>query len=77
MLAPEDWKWKTLAQFYEELENKGVAVNLAPLVGHSTLRSAVMGCENGPPSPDELKRLKYLLEKELDLGALGLSTGLI
>jgi len=77
VLAPEDWKWKTLAQFYEELENKGVAVNLAPLVGHSTLRSAVMGYENGPPSPDELKQLKYLLEKELDLGAFGMSTGLI
>ena len=77
VLAPEDWKWKTLAQFYEELENNGVAVNLAPLVGHSTLRSAVMGYQNGPPSPDQLKRLKYLLEKELDLGAFGLSTGLI
>jgi len=77
VLAPEDWKWKTLAQFYEELENKGVAVNLAPLVGHSTLRSAVMGYQSGPPSPDQLKRLKYLLEKELDLGAFGMSTGLI
>ncbi|MEN8758308.1 MAG: D-aminoacylase, partial [Desulfobacterales bacterium] len=77
VLTPQDWKWKTLAQFYEELENKGVAVNLAPLVGHSTLRSAVMGYENGPPSPDELKQLKYLLEKELDLGAFGMSTGLI
>ena len=77
VLAPEDWKWKTLAQFYEELENNGVAVNLAPLVGHSTLRSAVMGYQSGPPSPDQLKRLKYLLEKELDLGAFGLSTGLI
>ena len=77
VLAPEDWKWKTLAQFYENLESKGVAVNLAPLVGHSTLRSAVMGYKNGPPSPDELKQLKYLLEKELDLGAFGMSTGLI
>jgi N-acyl-D-amino-acid deacylase len=77
VLAPEDWKWKTLAQFYENLESKGVAVNLAPLVGHSTLRSAVMGYKDGPPSPDELKQLKYLLEKELDLGAFGMSTGLI
>jgi len=76
-LAPRDWKWKTLAQFYEELEDHGVAVNLAPLVGHSTLRSAVMGYQSGPPSPDQLKQLKYLLEKELDLGAFGLSTGLI
>ena len=77
VLAPGDWKWTTLSQFYEELGSKGVAVNLAPLVGHSTLRSAVMGYKDGPPSPDELKQLKYLLEKELDLGAFGMSTGLI
>ena len=77
VLKARDWKWKTLAHFYEELEKKGVAVNLAPLVGHSTLRSAVMGYDKGPPPPDELRQLKYLIEKELDLGAFGLSTGLI
>lgn len=76
-LVPEDWKWRTLAQFFEELEDKGVAVNVAPLVGHSTLRSAVMGYGRGPPSPDQLNQMRYLLEKELELGAFGLSTGLI
>jgi N-acyl-D-amino-acid deacylase len=54
-----------------------VAINLAPLVGHSTLRSAVMGYEGGPPSPQQLKEMKYLLKKELDQGAFGLSSGLI
>ncbi len=77
VLAPGDWKWKTLSQFYEELETKGIAVNVAPLVGHSTLRAAVMGYESGPPSADELKRMKRLLEIELDRGAFGMSTGLI
>jgi N-acyl-D-amino-acid deacylase len=77
VLAPRDWKWRTLSQFYEALEKKGVAVNVAPLVGHSTLRSAVMGYASGPPSADELKRMKRLLEIELDQGAFGMSTGLI
>jgi N-acyl-D-amino-acid deacylase len=48
VLAPADWKWKTMSQFYEGLEKKGMAVNVAPLVGHSTLRAAVMGYANGP-----------------------------
>jgi N-acyl-D-amino-acid deacylase len=76
-MAPEDWKWGTLSRFYEELENKGIAVNVAPLVGHSTLRAGVMGYESGPPNGDELKRMKRLLEMELDRGAFGMSTGLI
>ena len=76
-LAPEEWKWKTLSQFYDELAKKGMAVNVAPLVGHSTLRSGVMGFEDRPPSPDEFQRLKRLLEAELDRGAFGMSSGLI
>jgi len=77
VLAPRDWKWKTLSQFYEELEKKGVALNVAPLVGHSTLRAAVMGYASGPPSSGELQRMKRLLQIELDRGAFGMSTGLI
>jgi len=76
-LAPRDWRWRTLSQFYDELEKKGVAVNVAPLVGHSTLRAATMGYESGPPSSDELQQMKRLLEIELDQGAFGMSTGLI
>jgi N-acyl-D-amino-acid deacylase len=76
-LPAADWKWRTLALFYEELGKNGIAVNVAPLVGHSTLRCAVMGYEGRPPSSDELKHLKRLLEEELDQGAFGLSSGLI
>ena len=47
-LAPADWRWKTLAHFYDDLGKNGIAVNVAPLVGHSTLRSAVMGYEEDP-----------------------------
>lgn len=77
VIAPEDWKWKNLSHFYEELEEKGVSVNLAPLVGHSVLRAAVMGYESGPPSSEELQRMIRLLEIALDQGAFGMSSGLI
>ena len=76
-LSDGDWKWKTLSKFYQSLENKSLAVNVAPLVGHSTLRTAVMGYETGPPSHDRLEAMKRLLKIELDRGAFGLSTGLI
>ncbi len=77
VLAPEDWKWRTLGEFYLELGKTGMAVNVAPLVGHSTLRSGVMGYADRPPSADELNQMKGLLEKELDLGIFGMSSGLI
>ena len=77
VLAPADWRWRTLAHFYEDLAMNGIAVNVAPLVGHSTLRCAVMGYESTAPTSDELNRLKGLLEEALDQGAFGMSTGLI
>jgi N-acyl-D-amino-acid deacylase len=77
VLLPQDWNWKTLSQFHEELETKGIALNVAPLVGHSTLRSGVMGYAGGPPNSEELNQMRHLLEKELEQGAFGLSAGLI
>ena len=58
ILTPQDWKWGTLTQFYDELESKGIAVNVAPLVGHSTLRCGVMGYKSGPPTSEEFNQMK-------------------
>jgi N-acyl-D-amino-acid deacylase len=77
VLKSRDWNWHTLAQFYQELEGKGIAVNVAPLVGHSTLRSGVMGYADGPPTAEDLNEMHRLLEIELQQGAFGLSAGLI
>ena len=47
------------------------------LVGHGTLRLAVMDFVNRDPSSEELERLKTLLDRELKSGAFGMSLGLI
>ena len=51
--------------------------NLAPLVGHGTLRAAVMGFEDRAPTAIEMQRMEALLEAALQSGAFGISTGLI
>jgi len=56
-------------------ENPG-AVNFATLIGHNTVRSAVMGSENRPPRAGELARMKSLVWKAMADGAVGFSTGL-
>lgn len=76
-LSPEDWNWKTLDDFYARLAITGTAVNLVPLVGHSTLRANVMGYENRVPNHQEMEQMKRLLTIELEKGAFGLSSGLI
>lgn len=71
------WKWKTLADFFDKVEAGGLALNLAPLVGHGTIRIAVKGFDEGKPTPDEMERMKALLAESLEEGAFGLSSGLI
>jgi N-acyl-D-amino-acid deacylase len=51
-------------------------VNFATLVGHNTVRRAVMGTDRRLPTPDELAKMKSLVWKAMADGAVGLSTGL-
>jgi N-acyl-D-amino-acid deacylase len=58
------------------LRENPAAVNFATLIGHNTVRSAVMGSENRPPRAGELARMKSLVWKAMADGAVGFSTGL-
>jgi N-acyl-D-amino-acid deacylase len=52
------------------------SVNFSTLVGHNTVRRAVMGSENRDPTLSELGRMKTLVWKAMADGAVGFSTGL-
>lgn len=66
----------SLSQFYDQLESRGIELNIGSLVGHSTIRSKVMGDSARAPSEDELKEMRQLVTRAMQDGALGLSTGL-
>lgn len=71
-----DSEWP-LAEFFRELETRGMAVNVASYAGHGTLRQQVLGDDfRRPATADEVARMGRLLRQEMDAGALGLSTGL-
>ncbi len=70
-------KWTDMASYMELLESNGVSLNVAPLVGHGTVRRRVMGVEQRPPTEDELSRMKALVREAMEQGAFGMSTGLI
>ncbi len=69
--------WRTLAGYLERLTESGIAVNVVPLVGHGTVRSAVMGYAQRAPTASELARMQGLIADAMTEGAFGLSTGLI
>ena len=69
--------WTTMAEYMEKIERNGVSLNLAPLVGHGTIRAVVMGYKRGKPTSKELEEMKRLLAEALEQGAFGMSTGLI
>ncbi|HZV51181.1 MAG TPA: D-aminoacylase [Candidatus Dormibacteraeota bacterium] len=69
--------WHDLDGFAAAARRAGLFANLAPLVGHGSLRVGVLGFEDRPPRDDELAIMKRLLREAFEQGALGFSTGLI
>ena len=70
-----DWDWSTITTYLDRFDGH-VAVNVAMLAPHGTLRMAVMGMENRAPTVDEMDEIKRLLDQCMREGAVGLSTGL-
>lgn len=71
------YDWTGLSGYLDRLEAVGPISNVAPLVGHNSVRVAVMGYENRAPTSDELRAMQRLVGEALEDGAVGFSTGLI
>src|SRR3990172_885254 len=70
-------EWTTLGEYFDFLERRGIATNVASFVGASTARVHVIGYQNRAPTPAELDRMKELVARAMDEGALGVTTALI
>jgi len=65
-----------LARQREVLLDGGIGVNVALLIGHGSVRGAVMGAADRAPSHDEQARMEAMVRQAVADGALGLSSGL-
>ena len=74
----DPWQLPSFTDFLAAFQEHGcrMAVNQALLVGHGTLREAVIGEENRPATADEMGEMQRLLRRDLEAGAWGLSLGL-
>jgi N-acyl-D-amino-acid deacylase len=64
-----------LAAYRSRLDMLGI--NVATLIGHNSIRQQVMGSDDRAPTPAELEAMQALVEKAMQDGAVGFSTGLL
>lgn len=77
LFGPAELTWHDLASYRERVRAAGLHANLAPLVGHGSVRAGVMGVEDRPPTGEEMRAMVRLLDEAFEQGAFGLSSGLI
>lgn len=58
------------------IEQVGTAVNFATLIGHNSVRRAVMGTADRNPTIGEMAKMKSIVWRAMADGAVGFSTGL-
>jgi len=72
-----EWGWKTFGEWLSKVEGTGLSPNYVPLVGHNTVREAVMGEDfKRKATSDEIEAMKGWVEEAMKAGAFGLSAGL-
>jgi N-acyl-D-amino-acid deacylase len=77
LLGGADWyRYASMGEYMADVEASPPAINLAPLVGHTTLRAATMDELDRPATDKEIQRMSVLLDEALDAGCIGMSTGL-
>jgi N-acyl-D-amino-acid deacylase len=77
LLGNREWyRFPSYEDYAETVEAHPPALNIATLVGHSTLRVGVMNDLARAATPAEIDRMGELLEQSLSTGCIGMSTGL-
>ena len=71
-----DWGFETFAEYMAQLRRRGCAINVAAYVGHSSVRTYVMGADAArrAATPDEVARMQALVRDAMRHGAVGFAT---
>ncbi len=76
MLEGIDWRWETFPEFMDVVDALPKGINYAGYIGHSALRTYVMGerAFAEAATEDEVKRMAAIAREAVQLGAVGFST---
>jgi N-acyl-D-aspartate/D-glutamate deacylase len=72
----DDWGFESFPEYLDAVDDRGCAVNVAALIGHTALRMYVLGEESvsRDATPEEIAAQRDLLREALEAGALGFAT---
>ena len=76
MAAGIDWQWKTFPEFLDRLDRLPKGINYAGYLGHSALRTYVMGerAFEQAATEDDLRAMERELRDAIRAGAMGFTT---
>ena len=72
----QDWPFETFPQYLDAIERQGTAINVAALVGHTALRTYVMGedATEREATAGEIAEMRDLVKSSMEAGAIGFAT---
>ena len=71
------WTWRSFEDHLAAIEAARPATNVGALLAYGSIRNAVIGMVDRPPSPPELDRMAGLIDEAMGAGAFGMSVGLV
>ena len=76
MLEGIEWRWETFPQFLDAVDEQPKGINYAGYVGHSALRTYVMGerAFAEEATDDEVRKMQAIVKEAVNAGAIGFST---
>ena len=69
--------WTSLSEYLDYLVERGISTNIASFVGATTLRIHTVGYDDRRATDDELDKMRELVRREMEDGALGIGSSLI
>lgn len=75
--ADLSWDWRSTTQFLDYLDELPLSHDVITLVGHGSVRVAVMGFDKRAPTSQERDQMRRLIADAMEAGAVGMSSGLI
>lgn len=71
-----DWSWRSFEDWLNRIETLPLGLNVGSFVGQGTIRLAVMGFDDRPPTSSELKTMQKYACSAMEVGAFGMTSGL-
>jgi N-acyl-D-amino-acid deacylase len=72
-----DWKWRSLADYFDEIDRLPTSLNITSYIGLGTIRLKVMGMADREATPAEIDQMRQIAAQGMEEGARGISAGLI